>query len=226
MSRAARNYALIFFGCLVFHLAGTWSLPLIDRDEPRFAEASREMRERQDFVVPFFNNEYRFDKPPLTYWAQVLSYKIFGETDFAARFPTAIAGALTAMVLFAWGRRIADTATGWWAAAIFTVCLQTFVHGKAAVADMWLVLFVTLAHFAGWRWRTAGPSDSERRSIFAFYFWQGFAFLAKGPIGLVPILTLILSGFRVRRAGEETGSRRMSVHLVGAVLMLAIICAW
>jgi 4-amino-4-deoxy-L-arabinose transferase-like glycosyltransferase len=31
---------------LLFHLAGTWSLPLIDRDEPRFAEAAREMRER------------------------------------------------------------------------------------------------------------------------------------------------------------------------------------
>ena len=62
-----RNYIVLLLGCLLFHLAGTWSLPLIDRDEPRFAEAAREMRERADFVVPYFNNEFRFDKPPLTH---------------------------------------------------------------------------------------------------------------------------------------------------------------
>ena len=39
---------------------------------------------------------------------------------------------------------------GWWAAIIFTLSLQTFVHAKAAVADMWLVLFMTLAHWAGY----------------------------------------------------------------------------
>jgi 4-amino-4-deoxy-L-arabinose transferase-like glycosyltransferase len=89
-------------------LAGTWIVPLIDRDEPRFAEASREMIERNDYVIPYFNNQYRFDKPPLTYWAQVASYKIFGQNDFAARFPSAIAAALTALVIFAWGKRISD----------------------------------------------------------------------------------------------------------------------
>jgi len=49
-------------------LAGTASLPLLDRDEPRFARATIEMLERGDWVVPYFNDEYRFDKPPLTYW--------------------------------------------------------------------------------------------------------------------------------------------------------------
>lgn len=57
---ATRNFALLF------HLAGTWALPLVGRDEPRFAEASRAMIERSDYGVPYFNNRYRFDKPPLT----------------------------------------------------------------------------------------------------------------------------------------------------------------
>jgi len=82
-----RNYIVLFLGCLLLHVAGTSSLPLIDRDEPRFAEAAREMRERADFIVPYFNNQFRFDKPPLTYWFQVASYRLFGENDFAARFP-------------------------------------------------------------------------------------------------------------------------------------------
>ncbi|PYJ19636.1 MAG: hypothetical protein DME92_11830 [Verrucomicrobia bacterium] len=55
--------ALLFAGCVLFHIVGTWSLPLIDRDEPRFAEASREMIERADYIVPYFNNQLRLDKP-------------------------------------------------------------------------------------------------------------------------------------------------------------------
>src|SRR5215475_15870803 len=136
------QHALLFICCVLFHIAGTWSLPLIDRDEPRFAEASREMIQRADYIVPYFNNQLRLDKPPLTYWAQVVSYRIFGESDFSARFPSAIAAALTALVIVTWGHRIGAAAVGWWAAMIFTLSLQTFVHAKAAVADMWLVLFM------------------------------------------------------------------------------------
>ena len=88
------KYAILFFGCIVFHLIGTWSVPLIDRDEPRFAESSREMIERGNYIVPRFNNQLRLDKPSLSYWAQVESFRIFGENDFAARFPTAVAAAL------------------------------------------------------------------------------------------------------------------------------------
>jgi len=144
-----RDYLLLFVGCVLFHVLGTWNLPLIDRDEPRFAEASREMREGQNFVVPYFNNQYRFDKPPLTYWTQIASYRVFGENDFAARFPSVIAAALTSVVILAWGFRISGRVAGICAAIIFTLSLQTFLHAKAAVADMWLVLFMTVAAWAG-----------------------------------------------------------------------------
>ena len=139
---------MVFIGSLLLHVAGTWNIPLVDRDEPRFAEAAREMRERGDYVIPYFNDKYRFDKPPLIYWTQIASYRLFGENEFGARFPSAVAAALTAVLLFAWGRRIGSERTGWWAALIFSLCLQTFVHAKAAVADMWLVFFVTAAYWA------------------------------------------------------------------------------
>ncbi len=165
------NYALLFFGCVLFHIAGTWSLPLIDRDEPRFAEASREMTERGDYIVPRFNNQLRLDKPPLAYWAQAASYRIFGENDFAARFPSALAAAFTALSILAWGARIGGEKIGWWAAIIFTLSLQTFLHAKAAVADMWLVLFVTIAHWTGYeliekREARSGEQSGGWHSIF------------------------------------------------------------
>src|SRR5205823_13266791 len=122
------------------------------------------MIQRADYVVPYFNNQLRLDKPPLTYWAQVASYRIFGENDFAARFPSAIAAALTTLLILVWGRRMGGEKLGWWAAIIFTLSLQTFVHAKAAVADMWLVLFVTLAHWAGYELLRDNAANAEPRN--------------------------------------------------------------
>src|SRR5579884_2190440 len=127
------NRAMLFLACLLFHILGIWSLPLIDRDEPRFAEASREMIQREDYIVPYFNNQLRLDKPPLTYWGQVASYALFGQNDFAARLPSAVAAALLAVTLPIRGFKIGGERVGWRAAMIFTLCLQTFIHAKAAV---------------------------------------------------------------------------------------------
>ncbi len=242
---AVRNYALLFVGCVFFHIAGTWNLPLIDRDEPRFAEASREMIERGDYVVPYFNNQLRFDKPPLTYWTQIASYKIFGQNDFGARFPSAIAAALVALSIFGWGSRlqsprrpsasqarVGTVRVGWWAAIIFTLSLQTFLHAKAAVADMWLVLFVTLAHWAGYellRDRLSPPADqtSNIKHLTSHWWWMFYlslalAFLAKGPIGWIPLLTVGLTMIFLR----ETPLARRFAFGRGLLLMLSIVAVW
>lgn len=228
------NYALLFFGCVVFHILGTWTLPLIDRDEPRFAEASREMIERGNYIVPYFNNQLRLDKPPLTYWAQVASYHIFGENDFAARFPSAIAAAATALVILGWGRRIGGEKVGWWAAIIFTLSLQTFVHAKAAVADMWLVLFVTLASWAGYEMiqrstlnsgkadQTSNPEHQTSIWWWIFYTSLALGFLAKGPIAWTPLLT----GAALIIYTRDWQLLRVFKFTVGVLLMLAIIAVW
>jgi len=202
-------------------LAGTWSLPLIDRDEPRFAEASREMIQRADYVVPHFNNHLRLDKPPLAYWAQVASYRIFGETDFGARFPSAIAAALTALVIVGWGYRIGAAAVGLWAAIIFTLSLQTFVHAKAAVADMWLVLFMTLASWVGYE-LIQRPTSNQLRLWWAFYLSLALGFLAKGPIAWIPLLTVLTAIVLAR----DWQLARYFKFLRGILLMVGVVALW
>ncbi len=219
------KYAIVFLCVAAFHILGTWSVPLIDRDEPRFAEASREMIERGDYVVPHFNNQLRLDKPPLTYWAQVASYKIFGENDFAARFPSAIAAGLVAILLLAWGKQVGGAQAGWWAAVIFTLSLQTFIHAKAAVADMWLVLFATTAHWAGWHLiEDLEPTIQKRvtKWWWLFYISLALGFLAKGPIAWTPLLTLAVMKFFSR----DLGLAKSFKFIRGIFLMLAIIGLW
>jgi 4-amino-4-deoxy-L-arabinose transferase-like glycosyltransferase len=242
MSRINSNavkYAIFFCACIAFHALGTWSLPLVDRDEPRFAEASREMIEGGDYVVPHFNNQLRLDKPPLAYWAQVASYKIFGENDFAARFPSAVAAALAALSILAWGRQIGGERVGWWAAIIFTLSLQTFVHAKATVADMWLVLFMTVAHWAGWELlrrndradagtdltikRVSELAISGHRAIwFLFYISLALGFLAKGPIAWTPLLTL----GAVKFFSRDIEIARRFKFVRGILMVLAIVALW
>jgi 4-amino-4-deoxy-L-arabinose transferase-like glycosyltransferase len=233
LKSAPAKYAILFFACVLFHILGTWTLPLIDRDEPRFAEASREMIQRGDYVVPYFNNQLRLDKPPLTYWAQVASYHIFGENDFAARFPSAIAAALLAITIPFRGLRIGGERVGWRAAIIFTLCLQTFIHAKAAVADMWLALFVSTAHWSGLellRDGLSGPPQENKSATdrgidrwwFFFYISLALGFLAKGPIAWVPLLTVASTIFY---APNLHLARRFKFGR-GILLMLAIIAAW
>src|SRR4030095_7677649 len=138
-------------------------------------------------------------------------YRIFGESDFSALFPSAIAAALTALVIVAWGYRIGAAAVAWWAAIIFSLSLQPFVHAKAAVADRWLVLFMTLAHWAGYELlqrRTPDSGESNRTSKikyqtslswwFTFYLSLALGFLAKGPIAWIPLFTLGAATIRTR----------------------------
>jgi 4-amino-4-deoxy-L-arabinose transferase-like glycosyltransferase len=238
---AIRNYPLLFAGCVLFHIVGTWSLPLIDRDEPRFAEASREMIERADYIVPYFNNQLRLDKPPLAYWAQVASYRIFSENDFAARFPSVLAAALIALSIFAWGSRLGGEEIGWWAAIIFTLSLQTFVHAKAAVADMWLVLFMTIAHWSGFELIQLPTLNAQRSTPnfeqtnqtsnikhqtwlwwWTFYVSLALGFLAKGPIAWTPLLTV---GATIIFAKNLPLARRFK-FVPGILLMLTVVAIW
>lgn len=196
------------------------------------------MRERGDFIVPYFNDKYRFDKPAFIYWTQIASYRLFGETDFAARFPSTVAAALTALLLFVWGRRLGGDRLGWWAAIIFTLCLQVFIHGKASVADMWLVFFGTAASWAGYELLadSLGPASSletERpRAVSAarrlkywrlmFYIALGLGFLAKGPLAWLPLLTVLSTKLFLR----GVPLRRRFWFVAGMLGAFAIVCTW
>lgn len=217
-----RDLAWLFLACFALHVAGTWSLPLCDRDEPRFAEASREMLQRGDAIVPWFNNQPRYDKPPLIYWCQIAAYAATGQNEFSARLPSVIASALTSLALYGFGRRLRGRTTGLWAAILFATCAQTIVHSKLAVADMLMILFFTTAAWSAWELSRPSPTAPDRRWWWALGGSLGLAFLAKGPVGLLPALFPFLAA---RVAGRPAPSRQIRpVRL--AIVVLALIALW
>jgi 4-amino-4-deoxy-L-arabinose transferase-like glycosyltransferase len=214
--------SLILLGLLTCGLLSLQNhvLPLIDRDEPRFAEASREMLQSGDWCIPRFDQTPRYDKPPLIYWMQSAAYRALGDHEFAARLPAVICTALAAVVIAVWGASISDPATGLRAACIFVLCLQVFVHGRAAVADPPMVLFSTLAACAGWRWL----QSRSRAAAVLLWVFAAFGFLAKGPVAWIPLGMTLHGAFRQRRNGTSMPSG-VSIA-AGCILMLSIVGLW
>ena len=210
---------LFFFGAALLYSLGNWSLPLIDRDEPRFAEASREMRQSGDFLLPRLNGEYRFDKPPLIYWCQVLAYDILGENDFAARLPSAIFAALTAVTTLIYSSRIFGPRIGLWSGILFATSLQVFIHSRAAVADMPLVFFFLTATWADWE-RLRKPDSAFWR--WTFYLSLGLGFLAKGPVALLPVFFAPIQSF----LNHSPYRFRFRSAIVGVLAVLVVIGLW
>ena len=191
-------------------------LPLIDRDEPRFAEAAREMIQSGNFVVPHFNNVPRYDKPPLIYWCEVLAYEIFGENAFAARLPSLMATAATAVLIYTWGVRLGRGWIGLAAALCYSFCLQTMQQGRVATADALLIFFMTLTAFAGWlivRPRSGTRAPSACHAVLALGFAGGF--LAKGPEAWLPLIAIL---WCVR--GQRLGV------MLSFVASLALVLVW
>jgi 4-amino-4-deoxy-L-arabinose transferase-like glycosyltransferase len=79
--------AVICWVAFLWHLGSTG---LVDETEPLFAEAARQMTVTGDWITPYFNEETRFDKPPLVYWLMAIGYHLIGVNEWAVRLPSAI----------------------------------------------------------------------------------------------------------------------------------------
>lgn len=187
-----RTALLLFLAVLALSIPQAALLPLLDRDEPRFAEASREMLQSGNFIVPTFNGAPRYAKPPLTYWCQALAYTIFGENAFAARLPSLLATAATACLLMTWGTRLGSAQMGLGAGLSYAFCLQTVQQGRVATADALLIFFMTLTAFSGWlimHPRTPGKNRCACYVVLTLGLAGGF--LAKGPEAWLPLSPLL-----------------------------------
>lgn len=180
---------LLLFGCVALAVAvwvepsGSW---LAEPDEPRYAEIPREMLASHDFVVPRLNGVPYFEKPPLLYWANAGAIAVLGETPFAARLPTRLAGLGTSLlVLFAvarvWGRK-----AGVFAFAFFVLSPLALTFSRLNLTDGVLTFFFTATVLASWAavvQRLAGRS-ALALSALAGAMAAG-AFLSKGLVGIV-----------------------------------------
>lgn len=176
-------------------LSGLGSYELLSKDEPRYSECAIEMIENQDFIVPKFNFQDRFDKPPLFYWLIAASYKFLGISAFSSRLPSAICAIL--LILFTWytARKILGKTSGYLSAAILATSIEFIFLGRRAATDITLCLFFSSALYSLYLSYFIKEWKEKIFWVILSGIFSGFAVLTKGPVGIVfplCILTLFL----------------------------------
>ncbi len=193
-----RYRILILLISLALFLPFNGLVHLFDWDEINFAESAREMIVTGNYSTVSINFMPFWEKPPLFIWMQVLSMKVFGINEFAARFPNAICGILSLLVIFEIGLRLKNYKFGLLWALAYGASLLPFLYFKSGIIDPWFNLFIfsaiyfAFSHISG---RESGKKESFDM-VFAGAI-LGLAVLTKGPVaillfGLSIILYLLL----------------------------------
>ena len=105
--RQWRRILLLLPICVAILAVGFWGHGPSDRDEARFAQASKQMLETGDYVDIRFQDDARHKKPAGIYWAQAASASLFGGAEapiWAYRIPSVL-GAILASLLTTWAMR-------------------------------------------------------------------------------------------------------------------------
>lgn len=159
---------------MVIYIYGIGSYPLLEPDEGRYSEIPREMLETGDYNTPKLNYVKYFEKPALFYWMNAASFKLFGENEFASRFPTVIMSVLGALLTYMLAKSIYCHTTAVMSPVVLLTMLLYLGVGQINIIDMTLSFFITLSLVGFWL-----------RRFRLFYAGMAFALLSKGLIGIV-----------------------------------------
>src|SRR4051812_14477163 len=137
---------LFILAAAAVYLVGNNSVPLWDRDEPRNAQAARQMFQSGDWVVPRFLDKVRTAKPPFTYRLQASAMHVFGDNTFSARLPSVIGMTATLIVLALALSRRDDRERAFW--TVFILATSAIViawSARTSLTDAVLLVWITIA---------------------------------------------------------------------------------
>lgn len=171
--------------CYFIFFFNIGNYPLMDVDETRYVSMARDMFHCKDFLTLYLNGEFFFEKPPLYFWGECLSFAIFGKvTEFTARFPVALYGTLSTLLLYFTGKKIVSRRFGVISALILATTLEFVILAKFAILDIVVTTCVGFSVMFGFL--TQFVQDKNKKYMWwLFYIFSGLAVIAKGIPGFV-----------------------------------------
>lgn len=234
-----RIFWLVAAGLVVFVYFFGLAVPLLGPDEPRYAQVAREMFERGDWVTPTLGGFKWFEKPALLYWLQIVSYHIFGVSEFAARFGSALFGLGTIGSLWLLGKKCPPTLDGApdggdfgkWLALTAATSLGLIAFARGASFDIVLTFPVTASLVCFFLFdrrvmftHAVAASGRGYLPLFGFYFFIGVALLAKGLVGAIFPFAIVAFYHLLSR---RTPGKVFLISLIwGTIVALAVAAIW
>lgn len=222
-SNAARRLFVWSGWAVVIYVVGFYRLgfpSFWDPDEAVYAVATRRMLRTGDWLAPMFNGEPFFDKPILFYWLQLISFRIFGINEFAARLVPAVS-AVGVIGVTGWaGRVFFNRQVGILSALIVAVLPATVALSAYAILDMTFTLFL----FAGVVLAASAVLHDRPRRQWWGYVCMALAVLTKGPLAIALAGVSFLLALAI-----APGLRRALLSLRwgwGLLLVIALSSPW
>jgi dolichyl-phosphate-mannose-protein mannosyltransferase len=167
--------------------------PLQDPDEGRYTDIGHAMAHGGDWFCARLNGLRYHEKPPFFFWLIALSLRLFGDNEFAARLPSALASFATIALVAAFARRRFGERTGGLAALQLIAMPLYAMIARFVLVDLTLTLFVTATILCAHEAMARGGAALHRGWTCMAWLCAGLACLVKGPIGLaLPIAGLAL----------------------------------
>ncbi len=203
---------------------------LFDLDEINFAECSREMILTNDYTSVQIDFLPFYEKPPLFFWMQSIAMKIFGINEFAARFPNAVCGIITLLVVFSCGKRVYGERFGIYWALAYAGSIFPNMYFKSGIIDPWFNLFTFLSiyYLILYHWKRngfdkVGLTKNPWIYVVCSGVFMGLAILMKGPAALIVFLLLLGVYFIYNRFRFYFGWGHAGLFLIVTMLVTS---AW
>lgn len=191
------SYLLLTVFGFILYWPGMLNLPVIDRDEAHFAQASRQMLLSGQYFQIRFQDITRFQKPPGINWLQAASVNSFGKSNERRiglyRLPSLLSAIFSLWLIYAFSKRRFGHRVALLAAALLGASILMSVEAHMAVIDTSLLSSVILMQGALWR-IMEGEWHGKRAPIaWALLFWLAlsYGFVLKGVTPLVGGLSLL-----------------------------------
>lgn len=210
-------FAIAFILCIF----NAWGYPIFIVDEARNSACAMEMLTTHNWFVPTYNYDLRTDKPPLHYFFMMLAYKTFGINVFAARFFSAIFGALTITMVYLHSKRWLGEVAAFWSAFILLSSIHFVFEFHLGVPDPYLIFFFTGMGLYFYK----GLQTNELLDFVWMYVFMSLGILSKGPIAILLPGLIFLVHLLVTKRFTWTQIKHIN-PLLGLVIVLGIATPW
>ena len=231
LSSGWKSWLILFVVTLTATAPGVFNLPALDRDEARFAQASKQYIETGDYLIIRYQDEYRNKKPAGIHWLQAGSTQLLGDEDkleiWTYRVPSWLGVALATLTTFWCGLVFMGRRAAFLGALLFGVTLLVTSEGHISKTDGMLVFLTTLGVGALAR-LYMNATETPKRMALVFWFAMGAGLLIKGPVTPMVAAYAGLGAWVWSKAAEGKGGDwwRPLLWWPGPVLAAAMFLPW